>query len=344
MKTFLLLRNMNTKPKTLLFFLIFFLVFIIIVLAILPKQKKKNKLWVHMVYTEIKNHNERQVILSHGLFNQLYSLFHAVDLANLLERELVTGSFYVHFMDVHSNVSLSKVLSLQSLGVPTSDWGTLKPIPSKMAKHTFEYPANALEVLKTEKHIEHLEIGCLFNFSVPSHVRSKHIQHLRFHPLFYDITSSFLQTYPVFQVIHYRMEGDYCGYFHRRYNFNNTDECMSYLFHEYQKSMKQYLNPDIPTLVVSHYYKDPLSNKTYNLPWKNLVHFSLSEQQKKQLCHHLGLPCDTTMREIDAIFDFILSTSNNVKFFIGCKGSTFSESIEMFWNKKHCVLVDPVKK
>lgn len=345
---------MKTCRSTLLWLCFVSVVLFIFTVMILRHQQNKNhvkQLWVHIVYTEIKPINgrenvkyERKAVLSHGLFNQMYSLFNAVDLANLLKRELVVNDFYVHYMDTNNSAPLSKVIALSSLNVPTSDWGTTDPSPSKLAENVYDFPAEqALDILRRERTVDNLEMGCLFNFPLTERSHAKQIQQLRFHPIFYEITASFRKQYPTYQVVHFRMEHDFCSYFHRGFNFGNVEECMAYLLQQYDDAMKQHFDPNIPTLVVSHFYKDPSSNKKYALPWKNLVHFTLSAEQREKMCNHLEIPVGTTMREIDAIFDFVLSTSSNVRFFIGCGGSTFSEAIQSFWDKKNCMLVDPIK-
>jgi hypothetical protein len=293
-----------------------------------------------MVYTEIRG-KERKAVISHGLFNQMYSLFLSVELAKRLGRGLVVGPFYVHYMDLVHCTPLSRVIHLPSLGVPTMDWyADQEPTPSRLVEHTYEPPPQTLEVLAGEEAgIVHLEMGCLFNLSLPDYSRTRHVQGLRFHPLFYELTSSFRQTYPAYQVVHYRMENDFCAYFHRRFQFGSMEECQADLFRSYNRAMKQYLDPNLPTLVVSHYYKDPHQNRAFDLPWKNLVHFSLTPQQRDRVCDHLGISSDIPMREVDALLDFILGTSPNVRFFIGCGLSTFSETVEAFWGEKNCFLI-----
>lgn len=311
-------------------------------------QETKKTLWAHLVYTEIKKNHQhnynRTTLLSHGLFNQLYSLFSAVDVAILLKRELVVDNFYVHYMDTTHCVPLSKIIDLSSLLVPTTDWKSKKeePVISNIATHVYDPPPNSFKVLLSEKKIPHLEVGCLFNFSVPHSKKEKHIQSLRFHPIFYEMTASFRSSYSHYQVVHYRMEDDFSGYFHQRFGYQDTKELQTHLFHKYQKTMKKHFDPNIPTLVVSHYYKQK-QPRQFDLPWKNIIHFSITKQQKEQLYHHLDLPTTIAIREVEAIFDFVLSTSPNVRGFIGCEVSTFSESIVSFWNKKDCVLIHPQK-
>lgn len=310
----------------------------------------KRTLWTHLIYTEVKPKNgvkdkyNRKTTISHGLFNQLYSLFSAVNVASILERDLVVNKFYVSFMDTTNGVPLSKVVDLSSLLVPTTDWNNQEePKPSKIINDVYDPPPNSLEILLQEHHIPNLEVGCMFNLRILDYKKDPHIQKVRFHPIFYEITSSFLTLYPKYQVVHYRMENDFAGYFHQRFGYKDVAECQSNILQKYQKTLEDNFDYTIPTLIVSYYYKDKNQPRNFDLKWKNLVHYTITKKQREQLYHHLELPNTMEMREIDAIIDFILSTSPNVSGFVGIDASTFSDSIVSYWNNKNCVLIQPQK-
>lgn len=310
-------------------------------------------LWSHLVFVNIKARRIGRIIVAnrtpvivYGLFNQLFSLFTAIDLAKILGRNMLfVGNFYVNFNNKNHSVPVSKVIHLHSLSIPTSDWvATRQPQPSHLIKNTINYPADAVRLLRVEDRVVDLEIGCCFSFPLPNHTRQEHIQRLRFHPIFYQLVSSFLQQYPQYQVIHYRMESDFSTFFYKQYNFQTNQECRQYMHQQYQHLLTQHFDPTIHTLVVSHYYKDPHQCRDFDLQWNNLIHFNLKPDQKQLLCRHLQLPLTTPMREVDAIIDFILCTTPNVCKFIGNGGSTFSGSICLFRNNQKCFLVHPIIK
>lgn len=310
-------------------------------------------LWTHIVFVKLHKKrigrrivSDRRPFIVYGLFNQLFSLFTAIDLAKLLRRELlVIGKFYVNFNNKINSIPISKIINLNSLSIPACDWISSKqPQTSQLMRNTIQYPANAVNLLHTEDHIIDLEIGCCFSFPLPNTTRQNHIQNMRFHPIFYQLISSFLQKYPKYQVVHYRMESDFTNFFYKnQFHFNTREECRLSLYNKYQDALQQRFDPMIPTLVVSHYYKDPSQYRDHDLQWKNLVHFKLSPHQKQILCRHLQLPTNTPMREVDAVIDFILCTTPNVCNFIGCGGSTFSASISLFHNNKNSFLIQPIK-
>jgi hypothetical protein len=287
----------------------------------------------------------RHPTIVYGLFNQLFALFAAVDLAKLLGRnQLVVANFYVNFKNRQNSVPLSRIIDLKSLLLPTLDWIPNKePTHSLLLKHGLARPSNCVQLLQKENHIQDLEIGCCFLFPVPGHDRAEHIKKMRFHPIFYQIISSFLEKYPKYQVVHYRMESDFTGHFFKGWRFNSLAECRKNLYKKYQENLAERFDPTIPTLVVSHYYKDPKQPRDHDLKWDNLVHFKLNPQQKTQLFRHLQLPETTPIREVEAVIDFILCTTPNVCNFIGCGGSTFSGSVCLFRNNQNCFNVHPVK-
>ena len=307
-------------------------------------------LWTHLVFTRIMPRKigrndtiSRTPTVVNGLFNQVFALFTAVDLARTLGRShLIVANFFVQFNMRQLNVPVSKVIQLSSLLIPTSDWNpNREPTISSLVQHTITYPSNAVQILQSETDKTDLEIGCCLLFPLPGHTRHQHIQHMRFHPIFYEIVSSFLYTYPTYQVVHYRMENDFTGAFFRGWQYNTLQECRAHLFQKYENTMLAHLDQGIPTLVVSHYYKDATQPRDHDLQWQNLVHFTLSPQQKAQLSHHLQLPLSSPMREVDAIIDFILCTTSNVRSFIGCASSTFSESVCHFHNHQKCLMINP---
>lgn len=315
---------------------------------ILPAPKT---LWSHLVFTRATPRKMgRYTVMSrtptvvNGLFNQVFALFTAADLARRLGRQLIVANFYIQFNVKQLSVPVSKVIQLSTLLVPTSDWDHKRePIPSSLIQHIITYPSNAAQVLQMEQEKTDLEIGCCLLFPLPGHTRNQHIQRMRFHPIFYELVSSFLQIYPIYQVVHYRMENDFTGAFFRGWQFPSLQDCRSDLFQKYEKTLAIHFDPTIPTLVVSHYYKDPNQPRDHDLRWANLIHFSLSPQQKAQLCQHLQVPSSSPMREVDAIIDFILCTTTNVRSFIGCANSTFSESVGLFRNYQNCFLINPHK-
>lgn len=337
-------RTNNFILITVSFTVIMILLFVIVCIVLRPHKgekeednsKRRKKLWTHIVYIEVNHKNERNVIVSHGLFNQLYSLFIAVHAANSLDRDLVVSGFHVHYMDTTHNVPLSQVIDLGSLGVPTTDWDQNK---EPKASQILETPPNVFEVLQQKNMNNDLEVGCLFNVSPPNHKKDRHIQRLRFHPFFYNIVSEFLGLHPKYQVVHYRMESDFSTYFHRMFGFDNVEECRIQMRQQYRKAMKKMFSPNIPTLVVSHYYKDPQQPRDADLQWTNLIHFKTTDQQKEKIYQHLNMPASLEMREVDAILDFILSTSSNVVGFVGCENSTFSEAVSLGLKKNKCFMI-----
>lgn len=343
-------RNMKNKINYILLFLLLFcfcLFFWKHNLYEKQQQPQKPKtLWAHIVYTEFGEPEERRTTLSHGLFNQLYSLFHAVDLAHILQRDLIIGKFYVSYTDTQTSIPLSKIINLASLGVYTTDMtdrSYLKPQVSNIGKHPYNPPPNSLEVMLKEHHIPDLEVGCLFNLSLPDHTIHKHIQALRFHPVFYNITSKFQSKYPAYQVVHYRMEGDFAGYFHQRCGFGSGREFQQYLFQQYKNAIQERFNPEIPIVVVSHYYKDPGQQRDFDLPFKNIVHTKKTQEENLALLYeHLSLPKTTPIREVEAVLDFVISTSPNVRGFIGVQQSTFSEAIDAYrsGNNSHLIKIE----
>jgi len=309
-------------------------------------------LWTHIVFIKATHQMVgrkvafvRHPTIVYGLFNQLFALFAAIDLAKLLGRnQLIVGNFYVNFKNRKNSVPLSRIIDLKSLLLPTLDWIPNKePTPSLLLKHGLARPSNCVQLLQKETHIQDLEMGCCFLFPVPGHNRAEHIKKMRFHPIFYQIISSFLEKYPKYQVVHYRMESDFTGHFFKGWRFNSLAECRKNLYKKYQENLAERFDPTIPTLVVSHYYKDPKQIRDHDLKWDNLVHFKLNPQQKTQLFRHLQLPETTPIREVEAVIDFILCTTPNVCNFIGCGGSTFSGSICLFHNNQNCFNVHPVK-
>ena len=347
-------KQINITKK--IIYILFFMVVLFFCCLFFWKQNSKKKqqkiaktLWSHIVYTEFNESEQRKTTLSHGLFNQLYSLFHAVDVAEILDRHLVIGKFYVSYTDTHTSVPLSKIINLASLGVYTTDMADrpyLTPQVSDIGQHAYDPPSNTLEILLKEHQIPHLEIGCLFNLSLPDHTIHKHIQAIRFHPIFYNITSTFQSQYPQYQVIHYRMEGDFASYFHQRCGFGSPHDFQQYLFREYKDAIQKRFDPDIPIVVVSHYYKDPGQARDFDLPFKNIIHTKkLQEENLALLYEHLGLPKTTPIREVEAVLDFVISTSPNVRGFIGIEKSTFSEAIVAYWANTHiqCHLIKPEK-
>lgn len=293
-----------------------------------------SSLWAHLAFVRISGRRigrrvdvVRGTVLVNGLFNQLFSLFTAVDLARVLGRgRLVVGNFYVQLNNKKDKVPASKVVDLASLLIPACDWvsGT-EPAPSCAAKNAIGQPPDAVDRMRKESHIPDLEIGCCFGFPVPGHCQEEHIRRLRFHPVFYQLIAPFRAAHPNYQVVHYRMENDFTGYFHKEWGYSSLEESRRKLHFNYQEAMKARLDPSVPTLVVSHYYKDPAQQRDHDLQWPNLIHFSLSPAQRHALSAHLQLPHGTPMREVDAVLDFVLC--DNTPVFIGCAGSTFSLAV-----------------
>lgn len=310
-------------------------------------------LWTHLVFMRITprkigrktNVMTRTPLIVNGLFNQIFALFTAVDLARFLGRNrLVVGAFHVQFNARHSRVPLSRIIQLSSLLLPISDWDHRRePTPSHLVQHMAHYPSDATHLIQSEKDTTHLEIGCCLLFPLPGHTRGQHIRNMRFHPIFYEMVSSFLQAHPVYQVVHYRMEDDFTMAFFQGWGYGSFPECRSGLCQKYKDELTRRFDPGLPTLVVSHYYKNPTQSRDYDLSWGNLVHFTLSPLQKKQLCDHLQLPFSTPMREVDALIDFILCTTPYVRSFLGCAGSTFSEAVCLFHDHPNCSLLNPHK-
>ena len=264
-------------------------------------------------------------------------MFAAVDLAKILGRnQLFIGNFYVNFRNTKNSVPLSKIIQLSSLLIPVYNWDLQQ-------EKNIVFCSCSLQTLQQQYSVKDLEVGCCFMFPLPGHKREEHIRAMRFHPIFYELISSFLQKYPSYQVVHYRMENDFPSYFFKKWHFTSLEECRAKLFQQYQNKLTTHFDPNIPTLVVSHYYKDPQQIKDHDLKWKNLIHFNLTPSQRTRLYQHLQLSPSTPMREVDAIIDFILSTTPNVCSFIGCGGSTFSGSVCLYHNNKNCTLVSPVK-
>ena len=288
-------------------------------------------MWAHLAFVRVsrrrigrRTETIRNTMLVYGLFNQLFALFAAVDLARALGRgRLVVGDFYVQFHNKTDKVPASRVVDLGSLMVPACDWvGGTEPVPSCIVRST---PPDAVEQMRKEAHIPDLEVGCCFMFPLPGHCREEHIRRLRFHPIFYQLIAPFRATHPNYQVVHYRMEDDFTGHFYGQWGYATLEESRRKLHANYQEALKKHLDPNTPTLVVSHYYKDPAQQRDYDLQWPNLLHFSLSPAQRHALCAHLQLPANTPMREVDAILDFVLCDDTPV--FVGCAGSTFSGSV-----------------
>lgn len=309
-------------------------------------------LWTHLVFINAKQRRVgRKIIMTripiivNGLFNQLYALFVAVDLTKILGRDhLVVGNFYVNINDKTHFVPLSRVIQLGSLLVYTTDWIVNKePVASSLLKHPIAHPPNSIQILQKHNHIIDLEVGCCFTLLLHGHTMDQHVRKMRFHPFFYQLVAPFLRTYPKYQVVHYRMENDFTEYFFKKWHFDTIQECRENLFQLYNNTLKEKFDPNTPTLVVSHYYKDPNQTRDHDLQWDNLIHFNLNHQQKAQLCQHLQLPTTIQMREIDAIIDFILCCTPNVSAFIGCGCSTFSGSVCMYYNNQNCSLVHPIK-
>jgi len=306
-----------------------------------------SSLWTHLVFV---HHSTKRVgrtnivkirtpSLIYGLFNQLFALFAAVDLVKTLGRNnLVVGNFYVNYHNKDYNVPLSKIIQLNSLLVPTLEW-----FPNKEPTLARNVHADVIQNLKNQSRINDLEIGCCFLFPLPGHDRAPHIKNMRFHPIFYQIISPFLASHPQYQVIHYRMENDFTGHFYKQWNYGSLKESRQTLFDRYNDMLKTQFNPEIPTLVVSHYYKDSLQPRDHDLQWENLVHFKLTPQIRAQLYHHLNLPLTAPIREVEAVIDFMLCITPNVVSFMGCGGSTFSGSVCLFHDNKNCSLVHPVK-
>jgi len=336
------------------------LTLIVLLLCLLIKLKRdpsQKNLWTHLVFIEAKIVRKKVVnrtpVIVYGLFNQLFALFTAADLAKLLGRNLIVGDFYVNFANTRNiasietknlnSVPLSKIVDLDSVLVPTKDWnGEKNPTPSRIG-YNVKHPPNSIKILQQEDNITDLEVGCCFMFPLDRHVMDHHIQNLRFHPIFYEIISSFLASYPKYQVVHYRLENDFTDHFFKDFKFNNVKECRSHYFKLYQDALKKNFDPKIPTLVVSHYYKDLKQKRDHDLQWDNLVHFRITPKQKIQLCDHLQLPISTPMREVDAIIDFMLCTSANVYSFIGTEHSTFSGSVRDFRKNHRCFMINPSK-
>lgn len=352
------MKKQTIKPHIFPFFILLFLVILILWILIYIKFDTQKNLWTHLVFIDAKilgkKVYKRNPVIIYGLFNQLFALFTAADLAKLLGRNLVISNFYVNFVNTKNivphegmhldSVPLSKIIDLNTIIVPTKDWNhKYTPVPSKIFTHPVDRPPNAIDILKQESDVQNLEIGCCFKFPLPDHIPDRHIQKLRFHPIFYEIISPFLNTYPKYQVVHYRLENDFSNHFYQEYNFNNTKEFRLYYFQLYQDALKKNFDPKIPTLVVSYYYKDPKQQRDHDLIWDNLVHFQITPQQKSKLCSHLQLSISTPMREIYAIIDFVLCTSENVCSFIGIEQSTFSESVCHFRKNHKCFTVQPLK-
>jgi hypothetical protein len=350
----------------------FFLVGLLIMMMILFLERKKHSrhhpplccfkeekemntmktLWSHMVFVNVRSRRvgrniipQRTPVIVYGLFNQLFSLFTAIDIAKQLGRNLlVIGNFYVNFNNKKNSVPVSKIINLNSLSHSVCDWiSTRQPQPSQLLKSVGQYPPKAISILQQEDSMMDLEIGCCFSFPLPKTTHPKHIQSLRFHPLFYQLVAPFLEKYPTYQVVHYRMESDFSSFFYRNYKFATQEECRAYLHQKYQDALTQHFDPTIPTVVVSHYYKNPLQKRDHDLQWRNLVHFTLSPSQKQILFRHLQLPPVTPIREVEAVIDFILCTTPQVSHYIGCGGSTFSCSIALFRNHQNSFLVQPIK-
>lgn len=305
------------------------------------------KLWSHLVFIDLRRQKTGNVFTVSripttvfGLFNQLFALFASVDITKILGRnKLVIGHFYLNYNNPLNKVPLSKIIQLDSLLVHTIDWNDNEPQPHPCNV----YRTFSIDTLQKKKHIQDIEIGCCFLFPLPEHKREEHIQRMCFHPILYELVSSFLFSYPKYQVIHYRMENDFSGFFFEQWKFSSLGECRENLFQQYQKKIKEVLDPNIPTLVVSHYYKDSEQVRDYDLQWKNLIHFILTPEQKSTLYNHLQFHISTPIREVDAVIDFILCTKPNVSCFIGCGGSTFSNSVCLYHNNQNCHIVDPVR-
>lgn len=303
------------------------------------------KLWAHLVFINFACQRFRKSVyrsprIVFGLFNQIYALFAAVDLAKALGRQqLVISDFYVNYNNKNFHVPLSKIVNLQTLLIPTVDWVEMEE------PNLLHYVNNHnIAILQKESAKPDIEVNCCFMMSsLIGHCRQQHVRQMRFHPILYEIIGPFLEQYPAFQVVHYRLENDFSSKFCKRFRFKSNNEFRSHLHQQYHEALTTHLVPDLPTLVVSHYYKDVSQNRDYDLQWGNLIHFQLSSLQRELLCNHLGLPINTPIREVNAVLDFILCTSANVVSFIGCGGSTFSEAVYLYHdhNRTFSFLISP---
>jgi hypothetical protein len=261
---------------------------------------------------------------SNGFMNQIQSLLHAFQIAKFLNRDLVVDGFYPDFESL-TLVPLSSVFDMSTLpGFVEDGFKDIKPTKSKFLRD-FCNPSTknwANRILRYENHILDLFLGCCFYYRFDTEQYLSDLRRLRFHPFFYSHIQPFLDKYPFFHSVHFRVENDFTQHFFQKFGFTSPKEMEIFI----KNSLQSKMNSTTPHLILTFCSNPPDGLSSVEL--KNLSIF--------QDYFNLDI---SRMREVFALVDFLLSTSDQCKAFIGVEESSFSQGISVCRNQRTSHLI-----
>lgn len=253
---------------------------------------------------------------SNGFLNQIKSLLNAIQIAKLLDRELVVDGFFPDFQE-NKIIPLSKILILESLSINIQDGFLSKPISSKFIRD-FRCPDPykwLRRLQKYENNISDLFVGCCFYYCFDTERYHQDLQSIQFHPFFYQLLQSFFTSFPRYYAIHYRVESDFIHHFYKEMGFSSACEYKSHIIHLLNEAKKSWGENKIIYLTSERF-----------VPPKNGFLFELNSDALQSLDSHIGqiLP---NKREILALLDFLIGESEQCVAFIGIYESSFSRGL-----------------
>lgn len=258
---------------------------------------------------------------SNGFFNQIQSLLNAVQIAKRLNRQLVVDGFFPDF-ERNETIPLFKIFDESSFGTETriqDGWRGQKPKHSRFLRD-FCNPSTQSWVGRLERFETRetdLFVGCCFYYCLDSKRFQQNLESLGFHSVFYKIIGSFLSVHPSFFAIHYRTEEDFLHHFYQKLGFSSPSSMKSFSESLLEKQILSWKGQPVLFMTSS------IIQKSFPV---HLLRFQMADRDEKELKEYLGIDWER-IREIMALFDFLLCESSACKEFVGVHQSSFSRGL-----------------
>lgn len=265
---------------------------------------------------------------SNGFFNQIQSLLNAIQIARYLKRKLVVDGFFPDF-ERNETIPLGHIIDLSSFSSVIQD-GFGSDVPRK-SRFLRDFCCPSLQkwlhrIQQVEQGVESLFVGCCFYYCLDSSQFKQDLSKLKFQPQFYEWVQPFLNQHPSFHAVHYRLESDFSNHFYSQYGFSSPGEFEKHLWQILKNSMKKWSSEKVLVLCAE---KQKICS-TYPLEAKfTPIFFQLPPETEKEVQSKLGLGNWKRVREIYALFDFLLCSSEYCKEFIGVNQSSFSRGLAL---------------
>jgi hypothetical protein len=290
-------------------------------------------LYVHTSfhYYHLQPPYSRQEYPTHanGFMNQIQSIVNALQIADKLERTLVIDCFYPDYSNKTLRIPIDKIIqleSLQAINVPR----TRESMVNDMERFQLSSVSHGMismdkhewldHVFHKESEINYLEVDCCYYYCFDRARYRHNLNLLRFHPFLYSLFHDNFHVPLRYHVVHYRMETDFsdhmCKYFKPPIS---SSELMDRMYRTYDTLVKS-LTKDIPIVFACGHFPEKYSLGTF-------LEYKLSKDMIDKIRVHINVEIASTLREIHALFDYLLATNSNISSFTGVLESSFSLSV-----------------